>query len=78
MNVDTNEKLNLRRKPFSEENENTKSLICSAVAYIEGELPQQIRRVVHWGCRASTTVAISKSVREMMCVTWSDERERGK
>lgn len=75
MNADTNEKPNQRRKPFAEENENTKSLICSAVAYIEGELPQQIRRVVHWGCRASTAVAISKSAREMMRVTWSDKRE---
>lgn len=45
------------------------------MAYIEGELPQQIRRVVHWGCRASTAAAISKSVREMMRVTRSDKRE---
>lgn len=75
MNAATNEKLNQRRKPFAEENENTKSLICSAVAYIKGKLPQQIRRVVRWGCRASTAVAISKSARETMRVTWSDKQE---
>lgn len=75
LNADTNEKLDQRRKPFAEENLNTKSLVCSAVAYIEGKLPQQIRRVFHWGCRASTAVAISKSAREMMRVTWSDKRE---
>lgn len=75
MNADTNEKQNQRRKPLAEENESTKSFICSAVAYIGGKLPQQIRQVVHWGCRASPAVAISKSVREMMRVTWSDKRE---
>lgn len=75
VNADTNAKLNQRRKPFAEGNENTKSLICSAVAYIEGELPQQIRRVVHWGCRASSAVAFSKSAREMMRVTCSDKQE---
>lgn len=43
------------------------------MAYIEEELPQQIRWVVRWGRHASSVVVISKSVRETMRVTGSDK-----
>lgn len=43
------------------------------MAYIEEELPQQIRWAVLWGCHASSAVVTSKSVREMMRVTGSDK-----